>query len=146
MSRPTPQQLVNHQRNAPGAQVKTVDPIVGCVCVKGDIIPHPAGGWHVAIAGTPSQPVVYPAAGFRVGESNDFFHYSAGPSYGGVGTPQPSGSTFDAVASGISTDGRASLDGTTYGGATGAASGGVSNQSSGAGNSGGGGGSASRGF
>jgi hypothetical protein len=145
MSRPTPQQLVNHQRNAPGAQVKTVDPIVGCVCVKGDIIPHPAGGWHVAIAGTAGQPIVYPPTGFRVGESNDQFHYSAGPSYGGMGVSQPSGATQDLVASGIGTDGRTSLDG-SFGGATGAASGGVSGQSSGAGNSGGGGGSAARGF
>ena len=58
-----------------------------------------------------------------------------------------SGTTVDAVNTGIGTDGRTTLDGgLTYGGATGAASGGISNQSGGAGNSGGGGGSPSRGF
>jgi hypothetical protein len=143
MSQPTPKQLAIH-KSLPGnsfASVKVVDPIAGCQCIKGDIVPHPQGGWHVCLV----PAAAYPGSGIPAGSSNDQFHWSLGASSTSAGVSQPSGANWDQVSSGVGSDGRASLDG-TFGGATGAASGGVSNQSSGAGNSGGGGGSPTRGF
>jgi len=144
MSQPTPKQLAIH-KSLPGnsfASVKTVDPVAGCQCIKGDIVPHPQGGWHICLVPAAS----YPGSGIRAGDSTDQFHWSLGASSTGQGVPQPTGTTWDQVSSGISSDGRASLDGSTFGGATGSATGGVSNQSGGPANVGGGGGSAARGF
>jgi len=148
MSQPTARQLTIHrsQSGNSGAQVKTVDPVNGVWCSKGDLIPHPSGGWHVCLVGS----AFYPGSGIPLGSSTDSFHYSTGASFSGQGIPgsNPASATFDAVNTGAGTDGRASLDGSTYGGATGSAAGGVSGQATtGSGNTGGvGGGSAARGF
>jgi hypothetical protein len=122
---------------SPGAAAVTV--------VRGDVIGHVQPGWHVCVAPAGAQ-VTVPIGGLTAGASDDSFHWCQGPSYSGSGVSQPSGTTQDTVNSGVGTDGRTTLDGTTYGGATGSSTGGVSGQSTGAGNSGGGGGSASRGF
>jgi hypothetical protein len=146
MSQPNAKQFAIHKANFPNAVVKTVDPIAGCLCVKGDIVPHPAYGWHVAIAGTSAQPVAYPGSGLKVGESNDSFHYAVGPSYTGTGLPQTGWSGTSDNPSSFATDGRRTSADGTIGGAVGVVTGGISNQSSGAGNTGDGGGSSTRGF
>jgi hypothetical protein len=134
----------------PGQRVLTAPATPGSAPVTanpGDVVTHASGaGWHIVTARTP---ITLPVGGYVVGASDDNVHWSTGPSYSGQPVPQTiaASASYDAVQSGIGTDGRASLDGTTYGGATGAAAGGVSGQAtSGAGNTGGGGGSAARGF
>lgn len=100
----------------------------------GDCVAHERGGWHVAVVPTAIGPQGH---GLAIGQSNDVWHYSTGPSHGCQGVPPSSNAgqtTFDSAASGFGTDGRmVSADG-TIGGAVGAAG------------SGSGGGSASRGF
>lgn len=114
-------------------------PIPGGASVKArgfpfhDVIPNPISGWHVTV-----KDHFIPVGGYAVGYSDDNVHFSQGPSHGAQGVPASpaitSPQTYDATQTGYGSDGRASLDGTTYGGATGAA--GV----------GGGGGSPARGF
>lgn len=131
----------------PGQRVLTCPATPGSAPVTanpGDAVLHSSGaGWHIVIA---RSPVTLPVGGYVMGASDDFVHWSTGASATSAGVPQPAGSTFDAVNTGVGTDGRASLDGATYGGAVGSAMGGVSGQVNGPGNTGGGGGSPARGF
>lgn len=132
----------------PGARILT-PPIPGgqpVVAYQNDVVTNGTSGWHVVIS---AKPIQIPVGGYPVGYSDDSVHWSRGPSFSGQDIPgsMSASSSFDATQSGYGSDGRASLDGATIGGACGAAAGGVSGQSTtGAGNVGGGSGSAARGF
>jgi hypothetical protein len=100
----------------------------------GDAIAHERGGWHICVSQTP---VTMAGHGLGVGQSNDQWHYSTGPSHGCQGVPPASNAgetTFDSAATGFGTDGRMVSSDGTIGGTPGAAG------------SGSGGGSATRGF
>ncbi len=130
----------------PGAVVRT-PPVPGgppITASPGDVVVNGSAGWHII---TGSGPVNVPVGGWPAGQSSDQYHWSTGASYSGMGVPQPAGSTFDQIASGVGSDGRAASSDGTIGGAPGVVSGGVSGQAtSGAANTGGGGGSPSRAY
>jgi hypothetical protein len=133
MSVPTKTQL---KSGAKIVQPQSITAGQTVACYAGDVIPHSTDGWHVCISTVPVT--IGPGGhGLVLGQSNDQWKYSRGASYSGQGVPASPGTaptTYDGTATGYGSDGRASLDGVTFGGATGAAG------------SGGGSGSPSRGF
>jgi hypothetical protein len=105
MSQPSARQVTIHrsQTGNAGARVCTVDPVNGVQCLRGDIVPHPLGGWHVCVVNS----AFYPGSGLPANSSNDQFVWSTGPSYSGMGVPPAASSAnYDASQTGYGTDGR----------------------------------------